>query len=294
MLKRIGLFLLTNLLVILTVGVILNLVLPYLGIEVGGGLYGLAIFCGLFGMAGAFISLSISRWMAKRAYSIQLINSSTTDPGARELYEMIVRLARRAGLPETPEVGVYQAPDPNAFATGPSKKKSLVAFSSGLIDSMDRYELEAVAAHEISHIASGDMVTMTLLTGIANTMVMFLARIAAGIINNFLSDDEDGGGGLGFIGYIVVVMFLETIFMAFASIPLAAFSRYREYRADTGSAGLTSSQSMIKALQQLQKAIATPTKKDSFAMAKISSSRRVSLWSTHPSFESRIERLRRV
>lgn len=288
MFKRIGLFLLTNLLVIVTAGVILNILLPMMGIYVQGA-WGLAVLCGVFGMTGAFISLGISRWMAKRAYGIQLVTDNSTDYNAREIHAMVARLARQANLPETPEVGIYQSSEPNAFATGPTKKRSLVAFSTGLLESMSKQEVEAVAAHEISHISNGDMVTMTLLTGVVNALVMFLARILANVINSFLSDEE--GGGLGFLGYILVVMLLETVFMMLASIPLAAFSRWREYHADSGSAKLTSPAAMINALKRLGSMADIPERKDSFAMAKISSGKRVSLWSTHPSLEARIERL---
>ena len=288
MFKRIGLFLLTNLLVIVTAGVILNILLPMMGIYVQGA-WGLAVLCGVFGMTGAFISLGISRWMAKRAYGIQLVTDNSPDYNAREIHAMVARLARQANLPETPEVGIYQSSEPNAFATGPTKKRSLVAFSTGLLESMSKQEVEAVAAHEISHISNGDMVTMTLLTGVVNALVMFLARILANVINSFLSDEE--GGGLGFLGYILVVMLLETVFMMLASIPLAAFSRWREYHADSGSAKLTSPAAMINALKRLGSMADIPETKDSFAMAKISSGKRVSLWSTHPSLEARIERL---
>ncbi len=290
MIKRIGLFLLTNMLVILTVSIILNIVLPMLGIRVAGA-WGIAVFSGVFGMTGAFISLAISRWMAKRAYNIHLLDGSMQDYRGREIYDMVARLSRQAGLPAVPEVGIYESAEPNAFATGPSKKKSLVAFSTGLLSSMERSEVEAVAAHEVSHIANGDMVTMTLLTGVANALVMFLARIIAQAFNSFLRGDDDEGG-LGFIGYIVTVMVLETVLMLLASIPLAAFSRLREYRADAGAARITSPAAMISALQRLQTAAAAPQPKDSFAMAKISSSKRVSLFSTHPSLEDRVARLR--
>ncbi|HOD15726.1 MAG TPA: protease HtpX [Spirochaetota bacterium] len=291
MLKRIGLFLLTNILVVLMVSLILNILLPMLGIRLQGA-WGIAVFSGVFGMTGAFISLSISRWMAKRAYGIQLIDGTAQDYRAREIYDMVAGLSKKAGLPAVPEVGVYNSPEPNAFATGPSKKKSLVAFSTGLLSSMDKNEVEAVAAHEVSHIANGDMVTMTLLTGVANAMVMFLARIIAQALNSFLSDDEDGG--LGYFGYIMTVMALEMVLMLLASIPLAAFSRFREYRADAGSARITSPAAMASALERLKDAVKAPQRKDSFAMAKISSSRRVSLFSTHPSLEDRIARLRKM
>ncbi len=288
MIKRIGLFLATNILVVLTISFILNTVLPAFGIEIRGA-WGLAVFCGFFGMGGAFISLSISRWMAKRAYGIVLIDRMAQDPGLRQIYEIVATLSRRAGLPAVPEVGIYESGEVNAFATGPSKAKSLVAFSTGLLNSMNREEFEAVAAHEVSHIANGDMVTMTLLTGVVNALVMFLARLLASILNSALSDDE--GGGLGFFGYIMVVMLLETVFMLLASIPLAAFSRMREYRADGGAARLTSPVAMINALKRLGNIPGTPPLKDSMAIAKINSHRRVSLWSTHPSLEDRIRRL---
>jgi heat shock protein HtpX len=292
MLKRIGLFLLTNILVMVTVSIILSIVMPMLGID-SRGLSGLAVMCAVFGMVGAFISLAISRWMAKRAYDIRLIDGNERDPELREIYQMVARLSKQAGLPSVPEVGVYESADPNAFATGPSRGRSLVAFSTGLLRAMGKREVEAVAAHEISHIANGDMVTMTLLTGIANALVMFLSRIVANIIDNFLRGDEDDGG-LGYIGYIIVVNVLEIVFMLLATIPLAAFSRYREYRADAGSAKLTSASSMADALKALARAVEIPEQKDSFAMSKISSRGRLSLWATHPSIEDRIARLQRI
>ena len=291
MLKRFGLFMLTNILVIVTVSAIMYFVLPALGIEPRGYM-GLAIFCGIFGMGGAFISLQISRWMAKKFYNIQVIDRSVHDSTLLRLRDMVVQISRQAGLKTPPEVGVYVQDDPNAFATGPSKEKSIVAFSTGLLQSMSEEEVRAVAAHEVSHIANGDMVTMTLLTGISNALVMFLARIIASIINNVLSDED--GGGLGFFGYIVVVMLLETVLMLLAAIPLAWFSRQREYRADAGAAKFAGPGGMISALQtlkQISESTDVKTEKDSFAMAKISSRRRMSLWSTHPPLEDRIARL---
>ncbi len=289
MFKRIGLFLITNLLVIITIGFIINVMQYFFGIKLEG-LPGLAVFCGIFGVAGAFISLSISRWIAKRAYKIQLIDRSEKNYDLQNLYDMVSRLSRQAGLANIPEIGIYHSEEPNAFATGPSKKKSLVAFSSGMLNRLEPRELEAIAAHEIAHISNGDMVTMTLLTGIANAFVMFISRIIAGIIDNFLGDDE-GGGGLGFFAYIIVVMMLDTFFMSLASIPLAAFSRHREYRADSASAKLTSTEDMVNALAWLSWNAKIPAEKDSLAILKIHSSRRTSLWSTHPSLESRIKRL---
>ncbi|HPP96373.1 MAG TPA: protease HtpX [Spirochaetota bacterium] len=292
MLKRIGLFLLTNILVVVTVGIILSILQGVFGIS-GSGITGLAILCGVFGMVGAFISLALSRFMAKSVYNIHVIEPDDPNFQYRELYNMVVKLSRQANLPAVPEVGVYDSPEPNAFATGPTKSKSIIAFSTGLLSSMNKEEVEAVAGHEIAHIANGDMVTMTLLTGIANALVMFLARIVATIIDSALKGDDDEGG-LGFFGYIMVVSLLETFFMLLASIPIAAFSRYREYKADAGSAKLTSPRNMANALRALAKAAGIPTQKDSFAIAKISSNRRVSLFSTHPSIEDRIARLEQM
>lgn len=292
MLKRIGLFLLTNFLVIITVSIILNVALPMLGIS-PRGVTGLAVMCGVFGMVGAFISLAMSRWMAKKVYNIRVIQSNEQNYELREIYQMVARLSKQAGLPAVPEVGVYQSPEPNAFATGPSKSSSIVAFSTGLLNAMSKDQVEAVAGHEISHIANGDMVTMTLLTGIANALVMFLSRIIAGIIDNAMRGD-DNEGGLGFFAYIIVVNLLETVFMLLAMIPIAAFSRYREYRADAGSARLTTPNAMAGALKALARAAEIPTQKDSFAISKISSNRRVSLWSTHPSIEQRVARLQKM
>ncbi|PKL15881.1 MAG: protease HtpX [Spirochaetae bacterium HGW-Spirochaetae-5] len=289
MFKRIGLFLLTNFLVIITVSLILNIALPMLGIN-PTGVTRLAVMCGVFGMVGAFISLAISRWMAKKAYNIQILKGNEQNHELREIYQMVARLSKQAGLPTVPEVGIYESAEPNAFATGPSKSKSLVAFSTGLLNAMNRNEVEAVAAHEISHIANGDMVTMTLLTGIANALVMFLSRIIAGIIDSALRGDDDEGG-LGFFAYIMVVMVLESVFMLLATIPIAAFSRYREYKADAGAARLTSPTAMANALKSLARVAEIPTQKDSFAISKISSNRKVSLWSTHPSIEDRVAKL---
>jgi heat shock protein HtpX len=287
--KRLLLFFVTNLLVVLTVSIVLGVILPLLGIQLGGSIWGLSIFCGVFGMSGALVSLFVSRWIAKRAYRIELVDASHPAPQGRAIHAMVERLARDAGLPSTPEVGIYQSPEPNAFATGPSRDKALIAFSTGLLQSMKEHEVQAVAGHEVSHIANGDMVTMTLLTGIANALVMFVARLAAFAINNFLRDD-DGGGGLGFFGYIMVVMLLESVLMMLAYIPIAYFSRKREFRADRGAAGLTEPSAMISALERLEAAAAVKVRRENpaMALAKIHSKKRVSLWSTHPSTEARV------
>ena len=288
--KRILLFLVTNALVVLMASLIMNFVLPMFGVDVRSEVAFLAVFCGVFGMSGAIVSLLISRWVAYRVYGVQRVAPKRGGMDL-QLYRMVEDLTRSAGIP-MPHVGVYDSPEPNAFATGPSKNKSLIAFSTGLLRLMDERELRAVAAHEVSHIANGDMVTMTLLTGIANAFVMFAARIIAGLLDSVLGGDD--GPGLGFFGYIIVVMLLETVFMALASIPLAAFSRHREYRADAGAAQLHGSQAMAAALRKLQAISLGPQRKekrDSYSMAKISSKRRAMLFATHPPLEKRIARL---
>src|SRR5262245_47015687 len=212
--KRVVLFLLTNLAVVLTVSLILNLlgVGRYVGPQ-GLDIRSLAIFCFVWGMAGSLISLLISRWSAKRMTGMQLVNGRTGDPTADWVYGAVEQLTRKANLP-MPEVGIYDSPEVNAFATGPSKSRSLVAVSSGLLRSMRGEEVEGVLAHEVSHIANGDMVTMTLLQGIVNAFVMFLARIIAFALTNRGSRDDRGAAPsfmlvwilelvLGVIGMIV-------------------------------------------------------------------------------------------
>ena len=177
--KRIFLFVVTNLAIVLTLSIVVSLLGVSQGITPGGIDVGaLAMFCFVYGMGGAFISLQLSRWIAKRATGVQLVNGRTGQAELDWLYETVGRLTRQANLP-MPEVGVYESPEVNAFATGPSKSRSLVAVSSGLLRSMRREETEGVLAHEVAHIANGDMVTMTLLQGVVNAFVMFAARVIA-------------------------------------------------------------------------------------------------------------------
>lgn len=286
MIPRIGLFLATNMLVILTAGFILNVVLPLFGVEIRGGMM-LAIFTGVMGMGGAFISLLMSKSAAKRSYRLQMLPPS--DP----LYAMVSRLASESGIPD-PEVGIYDAPEANAFATGATKKSSLVAFSTGILNSLSEDEVEAVAAHEVSHIANGDMVTMTLLTGIANALVMFLARVVAIVIDQMLRGKSGRGRGLGYMGQALIANFLNWALMMLAYIPISAFSRWREYRADAGAARLTNAHSMMDALRKISGVSVDDRENPSYAMQKISSFRRVSLWSTHPPIEARIKALQQL
>ncbi len=285
-LKRIGLFLATNLLVIF----VITVVGMVFGIDfTQGGYLGLLILCLIFGMTGAFISLWMSKWIAKKIYKIKLIDPRTSTGRERFVYETIKQMAEYQRMP-IPEVGIYDKPEVNAFATGASRNSSLIAFSSGLVNQLTDDELASVAAHELSHIQNGDMVTMTLLTGIANTFVMFFARVLAIAISAALRSG-DRRGGLGFMGYWLLVILLENVLMLLAYIPICYFSRWREYRADHGAAELTTPQSMINALLRIESAFQQTAEKDSFAMAKINNKRKASLYSTHPSISDRVKRL---
>ncbi len=250
---------------------------------------GLLVLCAVFGFAGSFISLLLSKTIAKWSYKIQLIDRSNATGRYLNLYEAIEQMATHLGI-KTPQVGIYASADVNAFATGASANGALIAFSSAILERLDDNEHMAVAGHELSHVTNGDMVTMTLLTGVANTFVMFFARIIASIISN----RDNDGGGLGYMGSFLIVMVLENVLMMLAYIPISAFSRWREYGADAGAASLTGAQPMIYALQKIDRNYRPETKKDSFAMAKISSRKRVSLFATHPSIESRVERLQKL
>lgn len=241
---RILLYLATNLAIL----VLLGIVMSFLGIDTTQ-MSGLLIFAALFGMGGSFISLALSKWMAKRATRARVIDEPQNE-AERWLMETVKRQAEMAEI-GMPEVAVYDAPEMNAFATGMKKDDALVAVSTGLLHNMKRDEVEAVLAHEVSHVACGDMVTLALIQGVLNTFVIFLSRLAAGIIDNFLRSDEDGGG-LGFMGYMAVTIVLEIVLGLFASIIVMWFSRKREFRADSGAAYLAGRQKMIDALRALQ------------------------------------------
>ncbi len=240
--KRILLFLATNLAILLVVSVVFNIVIAATGIDARGSA-GLLIFCALFGFGGAFISLWISRWMAIRSTGARVIDQPRNQ-SEEWLLKMVQQQAQKAGIP-MPQVAVYQSPSPNAFATGRSKNHSLVAVSTGLLQSMNADEVEAVLAHEVSHIANGDMVTLTLIQGVVNTFVMFFARIIASAIAR--GDNQRGG-----LAYFGLVMLLEVVFGILASVIVMWFSRQREFRADAGSADIAGKQKMIAALRRLQ------------------------------------------
>jgi heat shock protein HtpX len=238
--KRVLLFLATNLAILMVLGVVLSIVLPALGID-SQSTSGLLAISAVFGMGGSFISLAISKWIAKRSVGATVIEQPR-DAEETWLVDTVKRQADQAGI-GMPEVAVYNSPEINAFATGMNKNNALVAVSTGLLKSMTRDEAEAVLGHEVSHIANGDMVTLTLIQGVLNTFVFFFARIAASAISRG-SDNR--------FAYFMIVMFFQFVFGILASMIVMWFSRAREFRADEGGASLAGKQKMIDALKRLQ------------------------------------------
>lgn len=288
--KRTFLFLSVNVLIILTLSITLNLLgVGHYFTQRGIDFRALLVFCLVWGMGGAFISLALSRVLAKWMMGVKVIDPNTTDSAQRELVVTVHRLAQAANLPEMPEVGWYPSPEVNAFATGPTRSRALVAVSAGLLEKMDRAELEGVLGHEIAHVANGDMVTMTLVQGVINALVMFLARVIA----FFLANRGRSGDSSSAPSYFIIFI-LEMVLSFLGMIAVAAFSRYREYRADSGGAELAGRQKMISALEALQRTtrLVDLTGKESLATLKISGKRKFSLFSTHPPLEERIARLK--
>nr|WP_049723832.1 protease HtpX [Gilvimarinus polysaccharolyticus] len=292
---RIGLFILTNLGVLALASVTLNL----LGVDrilnesgTGLDLTNLLIFCAVFGFAGSFISLFLSKFMAKRSTGTQLI---TQPRNAEEqwLVTTVAELAQRAGI-GMPEVGVFPANQANAFATGWNRNKSLVAVSSGMLQRFDREEIRAVLAHEIGHVANGDMVTLTLIQGVVNTFVMFFARIIGHTVDKVVFKTERGVG----IGYYIVTFIAEMLLAFLASMIVMAFSRYREYRADHAGATLASRDGMIRALQRLQAETQAgapspmPKTMQAFGISGGWSKTASKLFASHPPLEERIAALK--
>lgn len=292
--KRIFFFFLVNIAMVVTISIVLAIlnVGPYMsryGLNYGS----LAAFCLVWGMMGAFISLAMSRIMAKWMMGIQLV--SPESPGKMgEVARTVHQLAKAARLPAMPEVGIYESPEVNAFATGPTKSRSLVAVSTGLLNLMDRDEVEGVLAHEVAHIANGDMVTMTLIQGVINALVMFLARIAAFAVSTALSSrNSDRDRPNPFMQFMLVIVF-EIVFGLFGMLVVAFFSRWREFRADRGGAMLGGRDKMRAALQRLRNySERVETAHPSLAAFKINGGRGglMALFSTHPPLEERIRRL---
>ncbi len=293
MFKRIGLFLLVNILVVSTIGLVSNLlgIRPYLSAN-GINYESLLAICLLWGFAGSFISLMLSKFMAKMAYRLKPITS--TDPNFGYVVQAVNLFSKSAGISKTPEVYIYESPEVNAFATGPSKNNSLVAVSSGLLTKMRRDEVEGVIAHEVSHIANGDMVTMALAQGVMNAFVMFLSRVAAFAISQALRKDDDEGPGLGPFAHMMLTWVLDILFGLLCLPILMWFSRYREFRADAGGAKLAGREKMIAALERL-KSDHSPVdnREPNLAAFKISGAPKwIELISSHPALDKRIAALR--
>jgi heat shock protein HtpX len=283
--KRVMLFLATNLAVILVLSIALNLVFSFFGLD-RSGIGGLLVFAAVFGFGGAFISLAISKWMAKRSTGAVVIEQPR-NATEQWLMTTVARQAKAAGI-GMPEVAVYDSPEMNAFATGMNRNAALVAVSTGLLRNMREDEVEAVLAHEVSHIANGDMVTLTLIQGVVNTFVIFLARLVAGMLNN--SGNNNQGGG---IAYFATVIVLEMVFGILASIIVMWFSRQREYRADAGAARLEGSPNkMIAALERLKHNHESRLEGSMMAFGIAGGGAKSELFLSHPPLEKRIAALR--
>ena len=288
MFKRIGLLVATNLAVMLLLGVVLS-ILQANGINLGDN-GTLLLMAAIFGFGGAFFSLAISKWMAKRSTGMTMLDQPRNE-GERWLLDVVTRQSAAAGI-KLPEVGIYDAPEINAFATGPSRNNSLVAVSTGLLRGMSRDEAEAVIGHEITHVANGDMVTMTLVQGVLNTFVIFLSRVVGRTIDAALSGNRDSGPGLAYYG---IVFALDMVFGMLAQIVVMWFSRQREFRADAGGALLAGKPKMIAALQKLgqnQGANTLPSAVKAFGISGGIAHGLRGLFMSHPPLEVRIARLR--
>ncbi|WP_066191588.1 MULTISPECIES: protease HtpX [Gracilibacillus] len=295
--KRILLFLLTNILVMTTIVIVWTVITSFTNIgsmyNLDGTLdYGsLMVFSIIVGFAGSFISLAMSRWMAKMMMKVKVIDPNSAYGQERAVYEKVERLSRAAGLAHTPEVGIYQSHEVNAFATGPTKKRSLVAVSQGLLDTMDDDAVEGVIAHEVAHVANGDMVTMTLLQGIVNTFVVFLSRIVASVVSRLVRSE------LQWIVHFASIIVFQILFSILGSIVVSSYSRYREFHADRGGADLAGRDKMAHALRSLQAYVDRATmddhsNDDAIQTMKISGKSSVMrLFSSHPPLEERIAKL---
>ncbi|MDB6059431.1 MAG: Heat shock protein [Verrucomicrobiales bacterium] len=283
-----------NVLVLITISIVLSLF--HVPRRIGGGNYtGLLILCFIWGMVGSVISLLLSRVMAKWMMGVKVIDPNTTDPNGRRLVETVHQLARNAGLTTMPQVGYYESPEVNAFATGPSRSRSLVAASSGLLNHMNQAEIEGVLGHECAHIANGDMVTMTLIQGVVNAFVMFFARIAAMALTSRGNDDNRGGNTFA---YFMLVQVFQIAFSILGMIVIFWFSRWREFRADAGGAKYAGRGNMISALKALQTyhergLDQAGDQQPAFQALKISgkTSGLGLLFASHPPLEERIARL---
>jgi len=288
--KRIFLFLVTN----IAIMVVLSITLRILGVDSllaqnGSSLNinALVIFSGVFGFGGAFISLSISKWMAKRMTGAVVINNPSSNI-EKWLIETVEKQSKIVGI-KMPEVAIFPSNQMNAFATGASKNSALVAVSQGLLENMNKGEVEAVVGHEMSHVANGDMVTLTLIQGVVNTFVIFFSRVIGHIVDRVILKNQRGYG----IGYFLTTLFAQVILSILASVVVMYFSRKREFIADTGGADLTSHQNMISALKRLSQKEPEPLPEQlaAFGIGEKPKSGLAHLWASHPPLEDRIRAL---
>lgn len=299
--KRFFLFILTNILVMTTIAIVWSLITTFTNVsstfETGGPGLGidyvsLMVFSLLVGFAGAFISLGMSRWMAKKMMKVKVLNpDGPLTAGERAVVEKVHRFSRAAGLIHMPEVGIYHSSEVNAFATGPTKKRSLIAVSSGLLNTMDEHAVEGVIAHEVAHVANGDMVTMTLLQGVVNTFVVFFSRIVAIIVSRFVRSE------LQMVVQFVSIIVFQILFSILGSLVVSAYSRHREFHADQGGADLAGRDKMAHALRSLKSysnraKINDHTDDSAIQTMKINGkSKMITLFSSHPDLNERIARL---
>lgn len=286
--RRIGLFLIINFLVMAMLSIVLSLV----GLKVDDVRFILE-FSILIGFGGSMISLWLSKYVAKVGYKVKLIDPATASPRELFIYNVVRKMAEDNNI-KMPEVGVFNAPSPNAFATGPTKNRALIAFSNSILNSLSEEELAAVAGHEMTHILKGDMVTMSLIMGVVNTFVIAVSYILTIALDSAMRDNK-GRGGLGLFGRHYVSRMLYSILFLLASIPINIYSRQREYRADAGAAQMVSPRAMIAALRAID--VPAPAAKQQMAaadIAMINNRRKTSILSTHPSIEDRVKALERM
>jgi len=291
MFKRISLFLITNLAIVFVLSIVLNLlnVGPMLT-QQGLDMTSLIIFAAVFGFGGSLISLAISKWTAKRMTGARVITSPANEVEVW-LLEVVRRQALKAGI-NMPEVAIYDAPDVNAFATGMRRNSALVAVSTGLLRAMDRNEAEAVLAHEVSHVANGDMITLALIQGVVNTFVIVASRVVGHLVDRIVFKTERGHGP----AFFITSMAAQILFGILASMIVFWFSRQREFRADAGAAALAGRDKMVAALEKLRKTTEQPHLPDqmsAFGISGTTGGGLKRLFMTHPPLEERIEALRR-
>lgn len=288
---RIIMLALTNFAVMAVLFITLNIISAVFGINLHGNMTGILVMAVVFGFGGSFISLLMSKWMAKRSMGVEIIDTPRTAE-ERWLVETVRKQAEKVGI-GMPEVGIFHSPDPNAFATGANRNNALVAVSRGLLQHMNADEVEAVLGHEIGHVANGDMVTQTLLQGVLNTFVIIFARIIGMAVDNLFRNSDDEGGGVG-IGYFVGSIVAE-IFLGFIATAIVMwFSRWREFRADAAGAELAGRPKMINALKRLQQAHAVqdlPGEMAAFGIAGGLGTGLRKIFMTHPPLEERIAAL---